>query len=64
MRLVPTKIALAARSGNIGLAEKYHITACMECGSCTYTCPASIPLVQLIRVGKVMLRKAQQAKQN
>ena len=38
------------------IAERYHASACMECGCCAYECPASIPLVQLIRVGKVMLR--------
>ena len=40
---------------NLELAERYHITACMECGCCAYTCPANIPLVQLIRTGKVRL---------
>ena len=55
MRLVPTKIALASRAGRPELAERYHITACMECGCCAYVCPANIPLVQLIRTGKVML---------
>ena len=61
MRLVPTKIALAARGGNLALAERYHIAACVECGCCAYTCPASIPLVQLIRLGKTLLQKARAA---
>lgn len=56
LRLVPTKIAMAARAGNAELAERYYATACMECGCCSYVCPASIPLVQLIRVGKVMIQ--------
>jgi len=55
LRLVPTKIALAARAGNKEVAESYYLTACVECGCCAYVCPASIPLVQLIRTGKVML---------
>ena len=54
MRLVPTKLALAARAGNADLARSYHVAACMECGCCAYTCPASLPLVQLIRLSKVM----------
>ncbi len=54
MRLVPTRLALAARAGDADLARRYHIAACMECGCCAYTCPASIPLVQLIRLGKVL----------
>lgn len=58
LRLVPTRLALAARAGNVALAERYYIAACMECGCCSYVCPASIPLVQLIRVGKIMVREA------
>jgi len=55
LNLVPTKIALAARHQDYDLAKRYHIMACMECGCCAYECPASIPLVQLIRVGKAQL---------
>lgn len=54
MRLVPTKLALAARAGDEALAQRYHVSACMECGCCAYACPANLPLVQLIRLGKVL----------
>jgi len=57
MNLVPTKIAMAAKANNPDLLQRYHITACMECGCCAYLCPAGIPLVQLIRLGKVRLPK-------
>jgi electron transport complex protein RnfC len=57
MRLVPTRLALATRTGNRDLLEQYHAAACVECGCCAYACPARIPLVQLIRVGKVMSQK-------
>ena len=56
MRLVPTRLALAARWGNVGLARRYHAAACMECGCCGYVCPAGLPLVQLIRLAKVMVQ--------
>jgi electron transport complex protein RnfC len=56
MHLVPTRLGLAARAGRGELLERYQVAACMECGCCAYTCPAGIPLVQLIRVGKVMVR--------
>lgn len=55
MALVPTKIALAARFGSWELVERFHADACMECGCCAFECPAQIPLVQLIRLGKVHL---------
>lgn len=57
MRLVPTRLALAARHDYVDNLVRYHVAACMECGCCAYACPARIPLVQLIRVGKVMVQK-------
>ena len=54
--LVPTKLALAARYQDVNLLNRYHIDACMECGCCAYQCPAGIPLVQLIRSGKILKR--------
>lgn len=55
MKLVPTKIALASRHGDVALSRRYNIMACFECGSCAYICPASLPLVQLIRTGKAQV---------
>ncbi len=55
IKLVPSRIALASRHRNWDLARKFHALACMECGCCAHQCPASIPLVQLIRVGKAAL---------
>ena len=58
MRLVPTKIAMAARHGDVALSRRYNIMACFECGCCAYSCPANIPLVQLIRAGKANVAAA------
>lgn len=33
-------------------AENEKITDCMECGSCSYACPADRPLLDYIRLGK------------
>ncbi len=33
-------------------AESNFITDCIECGSCSYTCPANRPLLDYIRLGK------------
>lgn len=55
MHLVPAKLAQAARNRDIDLARKYNIAGCMESGCCGYICPANIPLVQLIRMGKAMI---------
>jgi electron transport complex protein RnfC len=33
-------------------AERRNILDCVECGSCSYTCPSNRPLVDFIRLGK------------
>ncbi len=46
------------RIGNIDALKKYNLLSCMECGCCSFVCPASRPLVQSMRVGKALLRNA------
>ena len=55
MFLVPTKQALAGKYKDVELAKKYNIMACYECGSCTFNCPANIPLMQHMRVAKTLV---------
>ncbi len=55
LNLIPTRLALAARKKEWDVVKRYHLMACMECGCCAYACPAGIPLVQLIRMGKVQM---------
>ncbi len=52
LNLVPSRLGLASRNNDPEMAERYHIMTCLECGCCGYICPASLPLVQLIRKGK------------
>jgi len=56
--LAPTRIAHAAKAGDLVLAQLNHLAACCECGCCAYDCPARIPLVQYIRAGKVELARS------
>jgi len=42
--------------------EDCHIGDCMECGSCSYTCPANRPLLDYIRLGKARLRELKRKK--
>lgn len=60
LRLVPTRIALACRAKDWELAKQWYLNSCCECGSCAYVCPAGLPLLQMIRMGKVQSRKASQ----
>jgi electron transport complex protein RnfC len=52
MNLMPTTIAAYSRRDLVAEAEEYCAMDCIECGSCSYVCPACIPLVQSIRYGK------------
>lgn len=37
--------------------EAAHVTDCIECGCCSYTCPAYLPLLDYIRLGKSEVAK-------
>lgn len=50
--LEPYLLMLLAQKGLFEKAEEERITDCMECGSCSYTCPAGRPLLDYIRLGK------------
>lgn len=58
MNLMPLYINLHALKGNVEELGKYHPMDCIECGSCSYVCPAKRHLVQSIRLAKAQLRKA------
>ena len=60
LKLVPTKIAHAVKARDIEAALEYDLMACIECGCCMYICPSKIPLVQYMRSGKEIARKARQ----
>lgn len=58
MRLMPLKLADAAHKDDIEMAERYNVTECIECGLCSYICPANKNLLQFIRMIKPdVLRK-------
>jgi electron transport complex protein RnfC len=38
------------------LLDLYKVNLCMECGCCAYNCPARRPLVQSIKLAKLMMR--------
>lgn len=52
MCLVPTQLMKFVKYENFSAAENWGILDCVECGSCQYVCPAKIPLVHWIRLGK------------
>jgi Na+-translocating ferredoxin:NAD+ oxidoreductase subunit C len=50
--LEPFLLMTLSEKGLFERAEQEMITDCMECGSCSYTCPAGRPLLDYIRLGK------------
>lgn len=52
MGLVPTQLMKLVKNEFFDEAESWGILDCVECGSCQYSCPANIPLVHWIRLGK------------
>ena len=52
MGLNPTFLMRDVQYSDWEATEKGFIVDCIECGSCSYTCPASRPLLDYIRTGK------------
>ncbi len=57
MGLMPLQFANIVKHEDYERLNDFHINNCFECGSCAYACPANIPLVSYIKVGKAELRK-------
>ncbi len=50
--LATARIGLAVELDRIETAEQLHVLECIECGCCSYVCPARRPMTQLMRIGK------------
>jgi len=59
-RLSPALLAEAIEVGDYKEAEKIGLLDCIECGTCSFVCPAHRHLVQRFRVGKQILRAMKQ----
>ncbi len=55
--LEPYLLMTVTELGLFEKAEAERITDCMECGSCSFTCPAARPLLDYIRLGKSTVLK-------
>jgi len=59
-RLSPALLAVALETDDYKEAEKIGLLDCIECGTCSFVCPAHRQLVQRFRVGKQILRTMKQ----
>lgn len=50
--LMPITLANYAQREMYSQMDDYHALDCIECGSCSYICPAKRPLIHYIRLGK------------
>ena len=58
MNLMPGRLEQAYRAEDTAELERLCALNCMECGCCSYVCPASRQVVQRIRLGKMLLRRS------
>ena len=63
MKLMPVYLYMSERKTDYEAMDKYHIMDCIECGACTYTCPARLPLTHAFRLGKQQVNNARMAAQ-
>ena len=57
MSLYPAMVDTAIRLGNKESLNLLNINYCMECGCCSYVCPAKRPLTQVMRTAKAEIRR-------
>ena len=55
--LAPAAISRAYDKKDAVALERYAVNACMECGCCSFVCPANRPLVQTNKLAKVYLKE-------
>ena len=60
MNLMPTRIDAFCRNNDFESAEKCGALNCMECGACTYICPAKRSLTQSCRTAKKVINTRRQ----
>ncbi len=56
MNLLPTLLEQYSNAKNVEQLTEFDVMDCMECGTCVFNCPAGRPLVQAIRLGKIMVK--------
>ncbi len=57
LRLDPPAISKAYKNGQYAELQKLSADLCMECGCCSYVCPANRPIVQTNKLAKQKLKE-------
>ena len=56
MKLEPVFMYMYYSKGDYENMEKYHVMDCFECGSCSFNCPARMPLTHAFKTAKLMFQ--------
>ena len=56
--LMPSIFADAYEAKDVDTLNRFKVMQCMECGSCSYTCPARRPLALTNKLSKMMVKEA------
>ncbi len=57
-KLIPTALSKAYEMGDAQALSDLKVMQCMECGSCSYICPARRPLGFTNKLGKALVKEA------
>ncbi len=60
----PSAISLAYKNNDVESLKKLGVETCMECGCCSFVCPASRPLVHTNKLAKALLREVREKEAN
>ena len=60
MRLMPRALEMAYDNRNAVELERGSVNLCMNCGCCSYVCPAKRNLAQKNQLAKIFLRQTKQ----
>ncbi|MDZ7672011.1 MAG: electron transport complex subunit RsxC [Halanaerobiales bacterium] len=63
MYLLPLKLSDLSQYEKYDELDEYDVQSCIECGSCSYICPADRPLLDYIRIGKMEDMKLKKSSQ-
>ena len=62
MRLLVSTLSKVCENERYDLAEENYVMSCLECGICTYVCPAGRPNVQHFRRAKAEINARRRKK--
>jgi electron transport complex protein RnfC len=57
MQLYPGKVEKEINYGRNENLKELNINCCIECGCCSFVCPAKRPLAKSMRIAKEILRR-------